>query len=92
MNHESCRHWDADRDFCTAKRVQAPRVTCDGCELAEPRRFGLGDLAEKLISLTTFGQARKVAGRRKKPCGCAKRRAALNRIGSSTVVDNSDDS
>tara|TARA_R110002020_G_scaffold17794_2_gene62158 strand:+ start:1528 stop:1734 length:207 start_codon:yes stop_codon:yes gene_type:complete len=51
-----------------------------------PRKWGLGDLVEKGISLATFGQGKRLADKLarkqgKKGCGCQKRKEALNNLG-----------
>ena len=82
MRHVDCRYFKGDRDYCVALRVLAPRDVCKGCKHYEPNGKGLGDYVEKAIGVATLGQAKRVT-KRVKPggCGCAKRRAALNRLG-----------
>ena len=73
---------------CTEKRGHpAPRM-CLACDYREPRREGKGvcDWVELVIDKVSGGKAKpaaeaiaKKAG--KSGCGCAKRKAALNRIG-----------
>lgn len=50
------------------------------------RKWGLGDIVEKGISLATFGQGKRLADKLarkqgKKGCGCQKRKEALNNLG-----------
>lgn len=51
-----------------------------------PRKWGLGDIVEKGISVVTFGQGKRLADKLakkqgKKGCGCQKRKEALNKLG-----------
>ena len=81
-NYSKCRYWKDDRDYCVALRVLAPREICDGCKRYEPTKKGLGDVVEKAIDVATLGTAKVVAKKgRPQGCGCAKRKAALNRLG-----------
>lgn len=50
------------------------------------RKWGLGDLVEKGISVATFGQGKRIADKLarkqgKAGCGCSKRKEALNNLG-----------
>ena len=84
--HVGCRHWKNDTDVCVALSVLAPRSRCHHCELYEPSGLGLGDVVEKTISIATLGTAKRIATRvTRRDCGCAKRRAALNRAGKALV-------
>ena len=77
MKHHGCRHWDGQRDLCTARTIIAPRKVCDECELYEPPGVGLGDAVEKAVSLVPL---RVVKRKKQQGCGaCQKRRAKLNR-------------
>ena len=87
MKHAGCRHWKNDTDVCVALSVLAPRSRCHNCKLFEPNGLGLGDVVEKVIGVATLGTAKRIARRvTRRDCGCAKRRAALNRAGQ-TLVD-----
>jgi hypothetical protein len=69
-----------------ALSILAPRTRCHNCELYEPHGVGLGDMVEKVISVATLGRAERIARRvTRGDCGCAKRRAALNRAGKALV-------
>mgnify|MGYP001350625498 CR=1 FL=1 len=79
LRREGCRHYDPTCDACTALRILNPVTACEGCDLFEPRKRGLGDVVEALIDVGTLGVAKKIAAK-KGGCGCNKRRAALNRL------------
>tara|TARA_R110002096_G_scaffold162632_2_gene329739 strand:+ start:3364 stop:3657 length:294 start_codon:yes stop_codon:yes gene_type:complete len=87
-----CRHCyrnDIGLRVCVANRVEHPtQQTCGVCKYRDPRRDrrGLGDWLEWLIDKVTGGRAKPAAEAiakktGKTECGCAKRKAALNRIG-----------
>jgi hypothetical protein len=87
MKHTGCRNWKMETDVCMALSILAPRTRCHNCELYEPCGIGLGDVVEKVIGVATLGTAKRIARRAARgDCGCAKRRAALNRAGK-TLVD-----
>jgi hypothetical protein len=56
-----------------------PPIHCS-CDMHTPRKPGLGDRVSQALSLVGITEARvsKLLGR---PCGCGKRREALNRLG-----------
>lgn len=73
---------------CLERRGPPSPRTCAGCEYREPRRSGrgVGDWVERIIDKVSGGNAKRAAravakATGKSGCGCAKRRAALNRLG-----------
>jgi len=86
-----CKH--ATRDVhgnrvCRDQRGTPHPDPCGDCEYRDPRieGRGLGDWAELVVDVATAGQGKRVAkavakARGKKDCGCAKRKAKLNRMG-----------
>lgn len=87
-----CKHCFRNDDgvrVCVAERIGHPtQAICKICKYREPQREGrgLGDWVELVIDKVSGGKAKpaaeaiaKKAG--KGGCGCAKRKAALNRIG-----------
>ena len=81
-----CKHAMRNVDgfrVCTTDRGSPSPAFCSGCRYRNPRRSGngLGDWVEWIIDKATAGRAKKVAAKKKGGCGCAARKAALNRIG-----------
>ena len=74
---------------CLENRSDRPsRAVCEVCKWRDPKRegAGLGDIVEKVIDVVTFGKGKQVAeatakAAGKDDCGCAARKAKLNRIG-----------
>ena len=88
QTENTCRHFDDHRNICAELRIMNPSPLCRTCDHYEPKENGLGDTVEKLIGITTLGQGKRIASAVARAtgktggCGCGKRRAALNRIGS----------
>ena len=82
---EKCRHYDDARDLCRERRIITPRPMCVGCKQYESLNAGLGDAMEKFIDIATLGRGKKIAAKMSRSSGgcsgCAKRRAAMNRLG-----------
>ena len=82
---EGCRHYDDTKDFCSERKIITPRPVCIGCKQYESVNAGLGDAMEKFIDIATLGNGKKIAAKMSRSSGgcggCAKRRAAMNRLG-----------
>lgn len=87
INCKHCIRNERGERVCTAARHPHPMIdTCNVCRYQEPRgsRRGLGDLVSVFVSFVTLGTGKRVANRvaaarGKSECGCAARKAALNR-------------